>query len=107
MSNSIPQVPFPLNEPILSYASDSSEKNEVLKMYNSMYNKTIEIPMRIGSMNVKTGDLASMSPPHDHNQLLGNYHKATKKILKMQYVLHLKLELLGLKCHGNLELPYF
>ena len=79
MSNSIPQVPFPSNEPILSYSSDSSEKNEVLKMYNSMYNKTIEIPMRIGSMNVKTGDLGSMSPPHDHNQLLGNYHKATKK----------------------------
>ena len=79
MSNSIPQVPFPSNEPILSYTSDSSEKNEVLKMYNSMYNKTIEIPMRIGSMNVKTGDLGSMSPPHDHNQLLGNYHKATKK----------------------------
>ena len=79
MSNSIPQVPFPSNEPILSYAPDSYEKNEVLKMYNSMFNKTIEIPMRIGSINVKTGDLGSMSPPHDHNQLLGNYHKATKK----------------------------
>ena len=79
MSNSIPQVPFPSNEPILSYTPDSSEKNEVLKMYNSMFNKTIEIPMRIGSINVKTGDLGSMSPPHDHNQLLGNYHKATKK----------------------------
>ena len=79
MSNSIPQVPFPSNEPILSYAPDSSEKNEVLMMYNSMFNKTIEIPMRIGSINVKTGDLGSMSPPHDHNQLLGNYHKATKK----------------------------
>ena len=79
MSNSIPQVPFPSNEPILSYAPDSSEKNEVLKMYNSMFNKTIEIPMRIGSINVKTGDLGSMSPPHDHNQLLGNFHKATKK----------------------------
>ena len=79
MSNSIPQVPFPSNEPILSYAPESSEKDEVLKMYNSMYNKTIEIPMRIGSINVKTGDLGSMSPPHDHNQLLGNYHKAAKK----------------------------
>ena len=79
MSDSIPQVPFPSNEPILSYAPESSEKDEVLKMYNSMYNKTIEIPMRIGSINVKTGDLGSMSPPHDHNQLLGNYHKAAKK----------------------------
>jgi 1-pyrroline-5-carboxylate dehydrogenase len=79
MSNSIPQVPFPSNEPILSYAPESSEKDEVLKMYNSMYSKTIEIPMRIGNIDVKTGDLASMSPPHDHNHILGNYHKANKK----------------------------
>ena len=79
MPNSIPQVPFPSNEPILSYAPESSEKDEVLKMYNSMYSKTIEIPMRIGNIDVKTGDLASMSPPHDHNHILGNYHKANKK----------------------------
>jgi 1-pyrroline-5-carboxylate dehydrogenase len=67
MSNSIPQVPFPSNEPILSYAPESSEKDEVLKMYNSMYSITIEIPMRIGNIDVKTGDLASMSPPHDQS----------------------------------------
>jgi 1-pyrroline-5-carboxylate dehydrogenase len=79
MSNSIPQVPFPSNEPILSYAPESSEKDGVLNMYNSMYSKTIEIPMRIGNIDVKTGDLASMSPPHDHNHILGNYHKANKK----------------------------
>ena len=79
MPNSIPQVPFPSNEPILSYAPESSEKDEVLKMYNSMYSKTIEIPMRIGNIDVKTGDLASMSPPHDHNHIIGNYHKANKK----------------------------
>ena len=79
MPNSIPQVPFPSNEPILSYAPESSEKDGVLNMYNSMYSKTIEIPMRIGNIDVKTGDLASMSPPHDHNHILGNYHKANKK----------------------------
>ena len=79
MPNSIPQVPFPSNEPILSYAPESSEKDGVLNMYNSMYSKTIEIPMRIGHIDVKTGDLARMSPPHDHNHILGNYHKANKK----------------------------
>ncbi len=79
MSNSIFQVPDPSNEPILSYAPGSPEKEEVLKMYNSLYNKTIEIPMRIGGGNVKTDDLASMNPPHDHKHLLGTYHKANKK----------------------------
>ena len=79
MSYSISKVPHPLNEPVLSYAPESLEKEEVLKMYNSLYNKTIDIPMRIGNKLVKTGDLGKMSPPHDHKHLLGTYHKASKK----------------------------
>ena len=79
MSYSISKVPYPLNEPVLSYAPDSLEKEEVLKMYNSLYNKTVDIPMRIGNKLVKTGDLGKMSPPHDHKHLLGTYHKASKK----------------------------
>ena len=49
MSYSISKVPHPLNEPVLSYAPESLEKEEVLKMYNSLYNKIIDIPMRIGN----------------------------------------------------------
>ena len=79
MSYSISKVPHPLNESVLSYAPESLEKEEVLKMYNSLYNKTVDIPMRIGNKLVKTGDLGKMSPPHDHKHLLGTYHKASKK----------------------------
>ena len=79
MSYSISKVPHPLNEPVLSYAPESPEKEEVLKMYNSLFNKIIDIPMRIGNKFVKTGDLGKMSPPHDHKHLLGTYHKASKK----------------------------
>ena len=79
MSYSISKVPHPLNEPVLSYAPESLEKEEVLKMYNSLYNKIIDIPMRIGNKLVKTGDQGKMSPPHDHKHLLGTYHKASKK----------------------------
>ncbi|MFL2597181.1 MAG: L-glutamate gamma-semialdehyde dehydrogenase [Flavobacteriaceae bacterium] len=82
MSYSISRVPHPLNESVLSYAPESLEKEEVLKMYNSLYNKTIDIPMRIGNKLVKTGDLGKMSPPHDHKHLLGTYHKASKKNIK-------------------------
>ena len=79
MSYSISKVPHPLNEPVLSYAPESPEKEEVLKMYNSLFNKIIDIPMIIGNKFVKTGDLGKMSPPHDHKHLLGTYHKASKK----------------------------
>ena len=79
MANSISQVPYPSNESILSYAPGSNEKEEVLKMYNYLYNKTIDIPMRIGNKDVKTSDLASINPPHDHKHLIGTYHKANKK----------------------------
>ena len=79
MSYSISKVPHPLNEPVLSYAPESPEKEEVLKIYNSLFNKIIDIPMRIGNKFVKTGDLGKMSPPHDHKHLLGTYHKASKK----------------------------
>ena len=79
MSYSISKVPHPLNEPVLSYAPESLEKEEVLKMYNSLYDKTIDIPMRIGNKLVKTGDLGKIAPPHDHKHLLGTYHKASKK----------------------------
>ena len=82
MANSVFQVPYPVNEPILSYAPGSPEKEEVLAMYESLYKSKIEVHMRIGNHNVKTGDTATMHPPHDHQHLLGSYHRATKDNIK-------------------------
>jgi len=82
MANSVFQVPYPVNEPILSYAPGSPEKEEVLAMYESLYKSKIEVPMRIGNRNVKTGDTATMHPPHDHQHQLGSYHKANKDNIK-------------------------
>ena len=82
MNHSISQVPFPSNEPILSYASGSDEKQEVLEMYRKMYKSSIDIPMRIGNREVRSGIIANMSPPHDHKHSLGTYHKAETKHIK-------------------------
>lgn len=79
MANRIAQVPYPTNEPILSYAPGSTEKKEVLEMYDRLYTTTTEIPMRIGNRDVTTDETASMHPPHDHQHQLGVYHKANKK----------------------------
>ena len=79
MANRIAQVPYPTNEPILSYAPGSSEKKEVLEMYDRLYTTTTEIPMRIGNRDVTTDETASIHPPHDHQHQLGVYHIANKK----------------------------
>lgn len=73
------QVPAAINEPIKSYAPGTPERDEVLKQYKSYYNSTIDVPMYIGHNEVRTGNTKPMSPPHDHQHILGHYHVAEKK----------------------------
>ena len=82
MANSISKVPFPLNEPILSYSPESPEKKEVLAVYESLYKTPVEIPMRIGNKDVITGNIETLHPPHEYNHNLGSYHKANKENIK-------------------------
>ena len=72
-------VPPAVNEPIKSYAPGSPEREEVLNTYKELYNSTIEVPCYINGKEVKTGDTATMHPPHDHKHTLGTYHKATRE----------------------------
>ncbi|AVR45538.1 1-pyrroline-5-carboxylate dehydrogenase [Christiangramia fulva] len=72
-------VPIAVNEPIKSYAPGTPEREEVLLTYKDLYNSKMEVPLYIGSEEVKTGDTATMHPPHDHQHNLGVYHKAKKK----------------------------
>ncbi len=71
-------VPKAVNEPVKSYAPNSSEKVAVLAAYKKMWNETIDVPMYIGSQQIKTGNTKSMSAPHDHQHIVGTYHLANK-----------------------------
>ena len=73
------EVPIAINEPIKGYAPGSSEHTEVLKTYKEMYGNNIDIAMYINGENIKTGDISTMSPPHDHQHVVGTFHKAEKK----------------------------
>lgn len=73
------QVPAAINEPIKSYAPGTPERDEVLRQYKSYYNSTIDVPMYIGHNEIRTGNTKPMSPPHDHQHILGHYHVAEKK----------------------------
>jgi len=73
------EVPIAVNEPIKGYAPGSTERSKVLDAYKKMYNSTIDVAMYINGEDVKTGNTDTMSPPHDHQHIVGTYHKAEKK----------------------------
>ena len=69
------QVPFPVNEPVLSYAKGSPEREELQEMYNHMYNQEpIDVPMYIGGEHVRTSDKRPMTPPQEHGKVLGHFN---------------------------------
>lgn len=80
MSNGFYKIPTPVNEPVKSYAVGSPERDALSKTYRAMYEQSpIDVPMYIGSELVRTADKRAMTPPHDHQKVLGhfNYGDAT------------------------------
>ena len=78
MSNAFFKVPFPKNEPVLSYAPGSKERQLLKKALEEGRSKELDIPMYIGSEEVRSGKKARLSPPHDHKHTLGYYHEGDK-----------------------------
>ncbi|MBF8148469.1 L-glutamate gamma-semialdehyde dehydrogenase [Winogradskyella sp. F6397] len=72
-------VPIAVNEPVMSYAPGSAERKAVLEAYKSLFNSKVEVPMYINGKDVKTGNTRTMSPPHDHKHIVGEYHLAEKE----------------------------
>jgi 1-pyrroline-5-carboxylate dehydrogenase len=71
-------VPKAVNEPVKSYAPNSPEKAAVLAAYEQMWNSKIDVPLYIGSEEIRTGNTRTMSAPHDHKHIVGTYHLAEK-----------------------------
>ncbi|MFD1095120.1 L-glutamate gamma-semialdehyde dehydrogenase [Salegentibacter chungangensis] len=73
------QVPIAVNEPVKTYAPGTPEREEVLLTYKDLFNTKTEVPLYIGSEEIKTGDTKTINPPHDHKHEVGTYHLAKKK----------------------------
>lgn len=71
-------VPKAVNEPVKSYAPNSPEKAAVLAAYKQMWNSKIDVPLYIGSEEIRTGNTRNMTAPHDHKHIVGTYHLAEK-----------------------------
>ena len=72
-------VPVAVNEPVKSYAPGSPERKAVAEAYKSMFNSKVEVPLYINGEDIKTGNTRTMSPPHDHQHIVGEYHLAEQK----------------------------
>ncbi|EMS33103.1 Delta-1-pyrroline-5-carboxylate dehydrogenase [Mariniradius saccharolyticus AK6] len=68
-------VPTPQNEPVKGYAPGSPERKELQNMLKTLRSQVIDVPMYIGSEEVRTGHKKPMSPPHDHQHILGYFHE--------------------------------
>lgn len=71
--------PLPANEPVLNYAAGSDEKTILKKTLSELKKETADIPMYIGSKEVRTGKKTAIHPPHEINHVLGYFHEGNEK----------------------------
>lgn len=78
MSNGFFNVPYPKNEPVLTYAPGTKERQLLKKALEEARSKQLDIPMYIGGEEVRTGKKIKLSPPHDHQHILGYFHEGDR-----------------------------
>lgn len=79
MPKGIYPVPVAVNEPILSYAPGTPEKEELLSTYRKMKSQVTDIPMFINGEEVRTDNTFPLYPPHELKTQIGTYHRGTAK----------------------------
>lgn len=75
MSKGVFNVPEIKNEPVKSYAPGSIERVQLKKAIEEARATTVEIPQYIGSEEVYSNKRQKISPPHDHQHVLGYFHE--------------------------------
>ena len=79
MSTGFFKVPKAKNEVVKSYIPGSKERDEIQKTYKEMINSFTEVPMYINGKDVKSQNKKQISPPHDHQNIVGEYYIAEPK----------------------------
>ncbi len=75
-------VPTPVNEPVKSYAPGSPERKSLQAALAEARAKQIDVPMYIGGEAVHTDNKQAMTPPHDHQHVLGHYSEGDASHVK-------------------------
>ncbi len=75
-------VPTPVNEPVKGYAPGSPERKSLQAALAEARAKQIDVPMYIGGEAVHTDNKQAMTPPHDHQHVLGHYSEGDASHVK-------------------------
>lgn len=71
--------PMPVNEPVLNYGPGSAEKKRLKEVLAELKSTVTDVPMYIGSKEVRTGKKKALRPPHEKNHILGYFHEGEEK----------------------------
>ncbi len=71
--------PLPVNEPVLGYAPNSAEKAKLKATLAELKSVEADIPMYIGSKEVRTNKKVAIHPPHEIKHTLGYFHAGEEK----------------------------
>ncbi|HEY5967841.1 MAG TPA: L-glutamate gamma-semialdehyde dehydrogenase [Chitinophagaceae bacterium] len=74
--------PMPINEPVLSYAPGSPERKRLKEVLVELKKEKIDVPMYIGSKEVRTNKKGTLNPPHEIAHTLGTYSEGDERHVK-------------------------
>ncbi|WP_299290630.1 L-glutamate gamma-semialdehyde dehydrogenase [uncultured Mucilaginibacter sp.] len=66
-------IPVPVNEPVLNYGPHSVERAMLKKALEKARAQEVDLPMYIGSEEVRTSTKLAIRPPHNHKHVLGYF----------------------------------
>ena len=75
MSTGFYQVPTPTNEPIYRYEPGSPERKALQATLKALKSRSVEVPLYIGSEQLTTDTKKPLTPPHNHQHVLGHYYE--------------------------------
>ena len=79
MSNAFFKTPIAVNEAVKEYKIGSIEREKLLDEYRKMNTSKVDIPMYIGDKKVYSENKIKLSPPHDHQHVIGSANIGNEK----------------------------
>lgn len=84
MPKGIYNAPAIKNEPVNSFAPDTPERKALQHAYWEMLNQEpVDVPMHIGGREIRTEKKHDLTPPHDHQRVIGYWNEGDESHVKM------------------------